>query len=854
MILRKHILLIALLLSILVPGNVFGGNDGLHFNSHSYSQKYRTTLLLNNGDPIKIGDDFKMSFQMDLRKGEPLFGNIFCIKEKDGKHIDGILAVPSEGVSKPVLVIDGKLHYINKRIFPKNNINVEISFDKKANRITYTYDGNAITVNTNLDLSNATILFGMHLNDDNYVDVVPMNVRNISISNEGKNKYFWELRQHDGNICYDKISNCPANAINGHWTFDDHVIWKKVFNYKSKGNVQVTYNPADNIFYIVDNKTVRCFNPATKETKVVTVKGGYRSMMYSNYIGYSVLGPGLYTYNVKQKLFSNFDFNSCRWSNDKQITDEPEFMNHSWAMASDTVAYMFGGYGFYKYNNELWRINPKSGDIRKINYSPKIDPRTGAASAIVGDKLYIFGGFGNASGKQELPCYYYYDLICIDLKTMKAKTLWKTEGKQQGTSFQLASEMIYDSKDNSFYAATTYEGGRIIKISINKPGFTVVTDKMHISFDYKDMAFNLYKGKDGRLYAVLDRRMNNLEHIVDIRSIDLPIQDDYETNIGNKDDEAHSKWLWLLLLIIPVGGFAVYKLRKKGSNTTVTEKEPTVSANAVHTEEIKTEDVKEELQAKDIHEEKELPQVKYYQPTGGGIYILGKFLVRDRNGEDITSLFTRRTRNLLIILLLYSERDKKGIEIRQLDEILWEGMNEEAARNNRNVYIRKLRMLLTKVGDIEIVNDKINYRINIGKDVFFDYHEALRMMARMDEEDDEETTNRTLELIFEGPLLPTYSFEWLDKFKSDYSNEVISLLTHLLNRAIDKGEYDLAMKIAETIMMHDPFNDKALATQCSILCRRQKTGIAKIVYDNFCKNYEASLGEKYGITFAEVCK
>ena len=30
-----------------------------------------------------------------------------------------------------------------------------------------------------------------------------------------------------------------------------------------------------------------------------------------------------------------------------------------------------------------------------------------------------------------------------------------------------------------------------------------------------------------------------------------------------------------------------------------------------------------------------------------------------------------------------------------------------------------------------------------------------------------------------------------------------------------------------------------------ILCRKHKRGIAKSVYDNFCKNYEASLGERY---------
>ena len=80
--------------------------------------------------------------------------------------------------------------------------------------------------------------------------------------------------------------------------------------------------------------------------------------------------------------------------------------------------------------------------------------------------------------------------------------------------------------------------------------------------------------------------------------------------------------------------------------------------------------------------------------------------MRDKNGEDITANFTKRTRNLLFILLLYSEKSAKGIEIHTLDEALWQEMNENSARNNRNVYMRKLRMLLESVGGIEVVNDK----------------------------------------------------------------------------------------------------------------------------------------------------
>lgn len=862
------------LLSVLSAMHARGNNEGLYFNSHSYTTTKRTTLLLNDGNPIEVKDPFRMSFYMDLRGGESLFGNIFCIKTNDGKHIDATLSMPSEGVNKPVLVVDGKLHYIDYNIEAGKDIKVEITLDKKNGNIAYDFGGHKITVQADLEQTKtATILFGMHRDDGNYVDVAPMNVRDIIIAYGKKTAYSWNLKQHWNDVCLDNISDAPATATNGHWTLDNHVEWETVLTYKSGDKVQVTYNQKDDIFYIVDNKTVRCFDPETQKTKTVSVKGGHRAMMYSNYIAYDTSRLGLYTFNMKDKLISRFDFSTGRWNNDRQIPDEPGGFNHAWATANDSIAYTFGGYGFYRYKNCLWRINTRSGEMSQIDYTPALEPRTGAAMAVVGNKLYIFGGYGNTTGEQELPCSYYYDLSCIDLTTMKAETLWTVEGEQQNTSFMLTAEMLYNSDDCTFYAATTNRNGRLIKISMKEPGWKIVTEGMNGDFSYKDMTFNLYKSdKNGKIYVVINRRMNNLEHNIRICSIDLPIQDDYITKeeLKKAADESGLSWWLLLLLVIPAGA-AAYYIRSRRCRKATPRPDTTMDAANGHSEKEKvTEPIETPIaqvsqptppstdsQADDDYneeEEKKEETVKYYTHTGGYISLLGKFVVHDRNGEDITSLFTRRTRNLLLMLLLHSARSSKGIEIHVLDEALWQEMNEEAARNNRNVYMRKLRMLLEKIGKVEVINDKIHYRMELGDDVFFDYQEALDMMNRMEEDDNEEITARTLELLFEGPLLPNYSFEWLDKFKADYSNAVISLLTRQLRREQQNGNDNMALKIAETIMMHDPFSDNALATQCSILCRRHKKGIAKNVYDNFCKNYETSIGEKYYLSFAEVCK
>lgn len=186
--------------------------------------------------------------------------------------------------------------------------------------------------------------------------------------------------------------------------------------------------------------------------------------------------------------------------------------------------------------------------------------------------------------------------------------------------------------------------------------------------------------------------------------------------------------------------------------------------------------------------------------------------------------------------------------------MIWADKNEDAARNNRNVYLRKLRALLEKVGQIEILNDKSFYSIKCGPDVFIDYNEALKQIQNMQTTNkDGEQLNKTLELLLYGPLLPNTLYEWLDDFKESYSSLSITLLTNLLSSKLETKNYDLALRIADTIFLHDPLNEEALSAKCVALCEKRMKGMALNAYEKFCKEYSESLGEEYKISFTNIC-
>lgn len=242
----------------------------------------------------------------------------------------------------------------------------------------------------------------------------------------------------------------------------------------------------------------------------------------------------------------------------------------------------------------------------------------------------------------------------------------------------------------------------------------------------------------------------------------------------------------------------------------------------------------------------------YYDRSRASISLLGCFNVRDKDGNDITSNFTPRLKHLLILLILYTEKNAQGILASKTLGILWPEKEETAARNNRNVNLRKLRLLLKSIGDTEVMIENNFLRIQWGTDVFCDYHVLKECAKQFEQERSEELLNKILELLLYGPLLPNTIIEWLDDFKDDYSSFSIDLLKNLLDIEISQNHQDMIIRLADIMFLHDPLNEEALAAKCAVLSAQGKKGIARNLYDRFCKEYYDSMGENYRIPFAEL--
>lgn len=423
--------------------------------------------------------------------------------------------------------------------------------------------------------------------------------------------------------------------------------------------------------------------------------------------------------------------------------------------------------------------------------------------------------------------------------------------------------MYFEPSDSTFYAVSTNKGGVLWKISMKDSIYTEVSKPIYNESTYQDCDFSLYTcPSHGKLFLVLDKILSDHTHDVAIYSINMPLVNEMDIRQSMAEEGTGNYWYIYatgLLLLLAFGSFIFYRVKRNSKKEAapapkkIAEKAATAKTGIVQDQLDPTE--YKTTQRRAIMQDTEpvfTETISYYDRSRASISLLGCFNVRDKDGNDITSNFTPRLKHMLILLILHTEKNAQGILASKTTEILWPDKEDTAARNNRNVNLRKLRVLLESIGDMEVMIENNFLRIKWGTDVFCDYHTLIACTKQFELEKSEELLNRILELLLYGPLLPNTILDWLDDFKDDYSSYSIDLLKNLLDIEISRNHQDMIIRLADIMFLHDPLNEEALAAKCSVLVTQGKKGIARNLYDRFCKEYHDSMGESYKVPFANL--
>lgn len=825
---RKIVLLfyISLFLFNLIHADEW--NTGLQLNAHTHLAEKRTSLLLDNGEGIALKQELKLSFDMLVRKENSYFGFVFRIITDKNENIDLLFSLDKLYKPFPELIVGDNTYPISKGIKTEQWIPVEVGLSRKKNAITVCYEGSTFDVPHSFDQTKELYISFGKCNQGKFAstDVAPVTVKDIKITDERAIIRHWELGKHRENCCYDRVSGKPAVAQHPSWKIDEHCKWEKIADIQVDNKVQLAFDTRRAVLYIVPDETkVILFDTRTFKTEQINVKGGYPAAGNFSQLVVDTLNNRLISFNIDKEKVSFFSFKESAWSQKEKVSDESVFWHHSsiFSLENDTSLFTFGGYGGYKYNHILAQLNPNSNVWQKHTIET-IYPRYSAATAIVGNDIYVYGGRGSKTGRQELSTEYLYDLHKINIETGKT-TIIGNFAIENATSLP-AENMVFNQKDSCFYVLTDYEGGHLMKLSLKEKKAFFIGDALQEDMSSLHLYRNLcYVPSQSKIYAVYDRTPKNSVKSVVVYAMNYPPLMESDT-IQPLPETHKGASIWgIIAVVVAITGFGIlYKKRNKVmKHETGGVVEPVVPADR-----------------------------SFFNSGKQSICLLGGFSIMDKTGENITGNFSPTLRNLLLVLILYSAGPKKGIISGKLDELLWGDKDENSARNNRNVSIRKLRIQLEAIGDISINTSNNYWTISFGRDVFCDYSELMHYLQSAKNMEEEEPFLKFLELSSLGALLPNIQADWLDSFKSDLSSVSIDLLLEFSRKDNLKRNPRLIIKIADAIFFNDPLNEEALQLKCWALFNSGKTGIAKNAYDTFCKEYKSLLNTPFDKTFNEL--
>lgn len=807
-----------------------GVNYGIFIRSYPASNSSWSVLEIEYGKAFHLRKHFSLEFEIYIRDDCP-FGYVFRSIGDDNNNIDLFFTVGEGDKRFPAIRVLDSIYFLTHELERNTWLLVKLEINKPEQNVILKFGAETKTINYKSGAKELKFVFGKSTKSGiETKDIASVNLRDIKVESNHRLIRHWPLKKYNNNISYDELKNVPAVSKNAQWLIEDHLTLKLILKKGFDLAPSVAFNSQTGEFYIVnDSEEILVFNGADYSTDTLKVSEGNFVAHSPNQLMYLDNIDALLSYRIEDSLFSFFNFKTNSWSDNShsfEYTHEHKYWNNSTTFhGRDSVIYSFGGYGYYQFNNDLIMLDPfkREGKDNRNIVLIDIPPRSAAATAIIGDTLYVFGGRGSLSGHQEIAPQNFYDFFIINLKRFEIDKKYEFSNIH-GSDFLPSENMIYDKEQNCFYTFVNQNGGKIIRIVPHKNSINDVSLLLDINFTTQYQYTNLYYSDVLNKFFVLINRINvdDTSQIL-IYSIDAPLipVDSIFTSLPPKRSSL-PKMIIVSFIVLGLFVIIAYRLKRKRKLVDM------------------------------ITEEMDLKNEAPFTCSPKNLYFLGPFQIIDKNGNDISTDFTPTLRKLFVILILHTY-NTKGISGKEMINLIWPDKDIDSAKNSRNVYISKLRTLTDKIGGAQIVNKNRIWTLEVDDDIKVDYIEAIRMFNKINMEQltDEEIAE-LIGILSRGPLLPDFEFEWLDNYKNDFSSRTIDTLYTLLNNASINNS--IKLKICDILFKHDFLNEEALIIKCKILNNHGKKGIAKNVYDIFCTDYENSYGIEYNKSFTEILK
>ena len=841
------------LLFLLTGMTLFAYSQGLLFQANDKEIKERTSLqIFQEGEIPCFTKNFQLSFELSIRDFDT-FGYVFLLKEDQGKTKYSFTYTYLDGENSTFKFnTDGKENHYSLNL--RNDalayqwIPVSFAFDLQQDVLTIRIGDNEKKI-TSLGLKDTFcphLFFGRY---DYILDMPTFAIRNLKLEGDRSHSYTFPLNENEGEEVHTSTGKVLGTVVNPVWLINGSYHWEKLFEYSFQTPSGITFEPDSQRLIIFSQDSLLTYNLLKRQPQKYSYSNKLPVKLQLATHFMNTTDGKLYVYELNNLPLGDatvaaLDLNNREWKQTGVAALPVQLHHHDGFWDETTGKYLvFGGFGNKRFNNTFLEYDIEGDRWDTLSYSgDRIIPRYFSGMAVNKNRehIYVFGGMGNESGEQSVGRNYLHDLYLLDRKQQSVRRLWQNAS---GHRLVVARDMILTPDEKYIYAlcypeylSDTYL--QLYRLTVDDGTMKALGDSIPMRSEEIMTNANLYYNSLTHEYYCTTTEFDKKGHTV-IRTYVLsapPVSLDEIRSYGSRSS-LEIRWLWIMagigVLLLAGGVLFVRKKRGKQRNA-VLESSSVLMSPPVGREPDKSVQGKETLAKEDFESSLVRPNA---------VYLFGPFTVIDRNGRDITHLFSSRLRQVFIYILLHSTHN--GVLSASLNEVFWADKPDDKVKNLKGVTINQIRKNLAELDGVELVHDKGYFRL-VFTDCYCDYF-RFRTLKNA-----EEVENELGILLMRGKFLDGMDAGMMDHFKQKVEEFLSSFLPLEIERLYQQHKYDAVIRFCNVLFRVDPVNELALAYGMHALNHTGSSQEAILQYSLFVREYRQMMNEEYSTSYAEL--
>ena len=542
---------------------------------------------------------------------------------------------------------------------------VKIAFNLKQDEITLKiHDQEKVCKGVLLsDEFSPKIVFGK---SDHIIDVPEIAVDKLVVNAE--HTYTFPLDEADGESVCNQEGTLYGKVENPIWLINEAYHWRKEGGFASASEAGSCYNADRNEIYYFNRDSLFVYNMETGST---SAKAFAERCPVKLFLAGSFFDSGserLYAYEVytengdSEPMIASLDLHTLGWRVESYSRLSMQLHHHcSYYDAVRKRYTIFGGFGNMYYSNKFYMFNAEEerwntlGSLSGDFLCPRYFSSAGYLDS--NHSVYIFGGMGNESGDQVIGRRYFHDFYKVDLQEMRVQKLWDIS---EGQPNMVPAQDMVILNDSCFYVLRYPESVsnsflHLYRFSVEDGSCHILGDSIPIYSDKITTNARLYYNeRQSRLFVTVQETSDDVSSKFSVYSLLFPPVSLEKYTANNGGGNASHVWLVLVAAVVAVAGGSVWIVYKRHRNSGKGE-----DGKAVRQD-------KEQLpEASDVKVEK----MAVDTGTVNSMYLFGDFSVFDRNGRNISYMFSLRIKQIFCLILRYSDAD--GISSKQLSDLIW---------------------------------------------------------------------------------------------------------------------------------------------------------------------------------------